>query len=92
MRVVSIFLLRVSVGLLILLWGLDKLVNIEHALAVSEGFYFDLFTSAPVLQGFGVLQCLLGLLLVVGWGRRYTHPGLIVITGVTLLGRLALHR
>lgn len=86
MRVVAIVLLRISMGLLMLLWGLDKLVNIEHALAVSEGFYFDLFTSAPVLQGFGVFQCALGLLLVLGWGRRLTHPVLIVITGVTLLG------
>jgi len=38
MKPISLLLLRVSLGLLMLLWGADKLVNVEHGLRVSEGF------------------------------------------------------
>ena len=82
----SLLLLRVSLGLLMLLWGLDKLVNVEHGIRVSEGFYLGLGSSASVLQVFGVLQCALGLLLIVGWLLRFAYPALLAITAVTLLG------
>jgi hypothetical protein len=29
-----------------LLWGADKLVNVQHGLLVSKAFYFGLFSSA----------------------------------------------
>lgn len=86
MKAASLLLLRVSLGLLMLVWGLDKLVNVEHGLRVSEAFYLDLFTSAPLLRAFGALQCLLGALLVLGALRRLTHPALLAVTGATLLG------
>lgn len=69
-----------------LLWGLDKLVNVEHGLRVSERFYFGLFNSSSLLQVFGVVQCVLGLLILLGIFGRFTYPVLLGITGVTLLG------
>jgi putative oxidoreductase len=86
MKVISLLLLRVSLGLLMLLWGLDKLVNVEHGLRVSGSFYFGFFNSAALLQGFGVFQCVLGLLILLGIFGRFTYPVLLGITGVTLLG------
>ena len=86
MKAFSLLLLRISLGLLMLLWGLDKLVNVEHGLRVSESFYFGLFNSAALLQGFGVFQCVLGLLILLGIFGRFTHPALLTITGITLLG------
>jgi putative oxidoreductase len=86
MNVASILFLRVSLGLLMLLWGIDKLVNVDHGVAVSERFYLDLFSSAAVLQASGVLQILLGLLLIVGAALRIAYPLLIIITGATLVG------
>lgn len=86
MKAVSLLLLRISLGLLMLFWGLDKLVNVEHGLRVSEGFYLGLFNSASLLKVFGVFQILLGLLIVLGALGRYTYPVLIAITGITMLG------
>ena len=86
MKTGSLLLLRVSLGLLMLIWGVDKLVNVQHGLAVSEHFYFDAFSNARLLQAFGVAQMALGALVILGVGRRFTNPALLAVTGVTLLG------
>ncbi len=82
----SLLFLRVSIGLLMVLWGLDKLVNVEHGMRVSEGFYLGLFSVPLLLQAFGVLQVLLGLLVVAGVARTFLYPALLAITGATALG------
>ena len=82
----SLLLLRASLGLLMLLWGVDKLVNVEHGLAVSERFYLGAFSSAALLKAFGAAQIALGALVVVGAARRYAYPVLLAVTGATLLG------
>jgi uncharacterized membrane protein YphA (DoxX/SURF4 family) len=82
----SLLLLRISLGLLMLIWGVDKLVNVEHGLEVSQYFYFGAFDSAVLLQTFGVVQVALGVLIVFGVARRYAYPPLLAVSGVTLVG------
>ena len=82
----SLLLLRLTIGLLLVWWGLDKLVNVDHGVQVAEHFYFGIGTGQVFLQAFGVFETILGLLIMLGWGRRWTYPLLILITGVTLVG------
>lgn len=82
----SLLLLRVSIGMLMLIWGADKLANVAHGLLVAEKFYFGLFTAPGLLKAFGVFQIVLGLLVVFGVARRYAYPVLLVITATTLIG------
>lgn len=77
--------LRVTLGWLMLLWGIDKITNVEHAIRVSEAFYGGLLSGPTLWQALGVAQVALGLLIVVGLFRRFTYPVLLAITGVTLL-------
>jgi uncharacterized membrane protein YphA (DoxX/SURF4 family) len=86
MKTRSLLLLRVSLGLLMLIWGVDKLVNVKHGLTVSKHFYFGAFDSAVLLQAFGVAQMALGVLILLGVARRVVYPALLAITGATLLG------
>ena len=69
-----------------LIWGVDKLVNVEHGLTVSARFYLGAFSSATLLKAFGVAQIALGALVVLGVARRYAYPVLLAVTGATLLG------
>ena len=78
MREFSMLLLRVTMGGLTIFWGLDKLVNVEHSLAVTEAFYLGIGASTLFLQGFGVAQTLLGVLIVLGLYRRYAYPPLVL--------------
>lgn len=85
MRTWSLFLLRISLGLLMVIWGLDKLVNVAHGIKVSEHFYLGLVTAPTLLKFFGVVQILLGAAIVLGVFRRFAYPFLALITGITML-------
>lgn len=86
LKSLSLLLLRVSLGLLMLIWGVDKILDPDHGARVAESFYLGLFgwrSLLPVLEG---VQMLLGVLVILGLARRYTYPVLLAVTGVTLLG------
>jgi putative oxidoreductase len=85
MKAWSLFVLRISLGLLMLIWGVDKLVNVEHGMFVSERFYLGAFSVPALLRAFGVAQMALGCFIVLGWFGRWLYPVLITITAVTLL-------
>jgi uncharacterized membrane protein YphA (DoxX/SURF4 family) len=82
----SVLALRVSLGALMIVWGLDKLVNPAHGEKVAKHFYFGLMGSAAMMPVLGVAQIALGLLVTAGVGRRYGYPVLAGVTGMTLLG------
>jgi putative oxidoreductase len=86
MKTASLLLLRVATGLLMVTWGVDKLINPAHGAAVAERFYLGVLASESVMPVLGSLQIVLGLLVVAGLLRRFAYPALALITGATLLG------
>ena len=82
----GLFLLRVTMGWLLILWGLDKLQNVAHAQAVAETYYFGIGTQMLVQQIFGVLEILLGAMVIVGRHRRRLYPVMLVVLLVTAIG------
>ncbi len=85
MRAAALILLRVSLGLFLLVWGGDKLVNAEHGVAVSDRFYLGLMSGRAVLLAVGVLEIVFGVLVVLGLARRISYGGLLLVAGATLL-------
>lgn len=86
MKAWSLFLTRVTTGWLLVLWGLDKLVNVEHSVRVAERFYFGIGSQVLVLNIFGALEVLLGVMVVVGWMRRVAYPVTALVLGLTAIG------
>lgn len=86
MRAYSLLLLRVSLGLLLVIWGVDKIVNVDHAIAVSERFYLGLISAPLVWKIFGALQTALGIAVILGLWGKFTYPLQTLINGATLLG------
>jgi putative oxidoreductase len=86
MKAKTLLFLRIALGLLMVIWGIDKLVDVEHGLRVSEDLYFGAFSVPLLLQAFGLVQIAAGLLICLGLARRFTYPFLIAVTGVTALG------
>lgn len=82
----ALLFLRVSVGALMLVWGMDKLANPAHGVSVAEGFYFGVLAASAAMPVLGVLQLLLALLVLAGVMRRWIYPVLAFVTGATLLG------
>ncbi len=85
MKVLSLLLLRIASGLLMVLWGLDKLVNPDHAMFVSNTFYMGLFSLQWLLQLFGVFEVLFGVVIVAGFQRQFTYPLLLAINTFSML-------
>lgn len=79
----GLFALRATIGWLLVLWGLDKLVNVEHGVRVADAFYLGIGNQALIQNVLGVLEIVLGLLVVVGLWRKLTYPVTFVVLAVT---------
>lgn len=86
MKAWSLLLTRVTIGYLLVMWGLDKLVNVDHSVRVAEAFYFGIGAQVLILNIFGVLETILGLMIIVGVMRRLTYPIMILLLGITAIG------
>jgi hypothetical protein len=76
---------RASVGLLIVLWGIDKIV-IRRIDTVSDAFYGGLLTMPSLMRTFGVAQALVGRLFMVGLLRRVVDPVVLLLNTASMLG------
>ncbi len=87
MKRIGLCALRVTTGWLLVMWGVDKIVDVEHGLAVTEAFYGGLLGgNAQVHHVLGGLQALLGLLVILGLWRRLTYPVMFLALAGTTLG------
>jgi len=82
----ALLILRLSIALLMIVWGADKLANPGHGAVVAERFYFGLLSARSIMPALGVAQIALGLLVAAGLWRRYAYPVLAAVTGLTLVG------
>lgn len=81
----GLLLLRVSTGWLLVMWGLDKFVNVEHGQRVAESFYLGIGSQAVVQNAFGGLEIVLGGLVVLGLWRKRAYPVTFVVLLITAL-------
>ena len=88
MQAISLLALRISIGLLLVIWGIDKIVDLEHAVAVSNKVYYGLF-SGPLMQSLltvvGALEISLGIAVIAGVFRHIAYIFLALVTGTTLV-------
>ncbi|MFI8479609.1 DoxX family membrane protein [Pseudomonas sp. NPDC078700] len=81
----SLLLLRISLGWLLVIWGIDKVVNVEHGVAIANKFYMGMFAVDNLIQAGGLMQVLVGLLVVLGLMRRLIYPILLLLNTATLV-------
>jgi uncharacterized membrane protein YphA (DoxX/SURF4 family) len=85
MKALTLLFFRISLGWLLVIWGVDKIFNAEHGLAVANKFYFGFLASETLLPFAGILQVLLGLAVVVGIFRRWVYPVQVLFNAASLL-------
>ncbi len=74
MKAVALFLLRITTGLLLVIWGLIKIGAPDAAIGVSDKYYGGLLSAANIQMGLGAAEALLGLAVVLGIFRAITYP------------------
>ncbi|WP_434986564.1 DoxX family membrane protein [Vreelandella zhaodongensis] len=88
MQALTLLLLRASLAGLLFFWGANKLLNTEHSAAISEQYYFSFMSADILLYAFGTVQIVIGLLVLVGFLRRFAYPAQILINGASLIAVL----
>jgi uncharacterized membrane protein YphA (DoxX/SURF4 family) len=81
---VGLFILRLSLGVFLLLWSIDKLVAPEGTVRIFQVFY-KIPISSSLAYVIGTVEALLSLLIIAGAWKRYTYAiGLALHTVSTL--------
>lgn len=85
MKAASLLLLRVSTGLLLMIWGMIRLGAPEVGMHISEKYYQGVVSYAALQQPWGAAQLLIGALVCLGLFRRFAYPAQAVILCVGAL-------
>ena len=87
MKAYSLLFLRVSTGLLVIIWGLIKIMKPEAAIGVSNKYYGGSVSMEALQMPWGALQVIVGLLVILGLMRRFAYP---LQAAILCLGALAI--
>ena len=89
----ALFALRIGLAILFLVWALDKLVNVDHAKAVFQGFYGQNAEtmSNTIPYALGAVQLLLVLAFAAGKFKTITYGALLLMHLATTIVSLKMH-
>lgn len=82
---VTLFSLRTTVFLVMLVWTLDKFLNPEHAGAVFENFYFLSGVGPGLLMAIGLVELVIIVLFLAGIAKTWTYGAVLVFHAVSTL-------
>ncbi len=82
MKSYALLFLRVSTGLLLVLWGFIKVGAPESAIGVSETYYGGILSAEGLQMGLGIAEILLGLAVVLGLFRKVIYPVQAIVLGL----------
>jgi len=80
---VGLLLLRITTGLFLLVWSIDKILNTGHAQQVFNKFYF-LEITPTVAMGLGIAQTLVILAFMVGFKKFWTYGAILAMHTVSV--------
>lgn len=81
---ISLLLLRLSLGLVMMVWAFNKILNPSHGAAVLEGFY-GLAVGGSVIPVIGIAQALIVLAFLLGLARTWSYGAVLLMHAVTTL-------
>ncbi|MGF1601678.1 MAG: hypothetical protein ACFCU8_06600 [Thermosynechococcaceae cyanobacterium] len=82
---VALFVLRLSVFFVMLMWTLDKFINPSHAAAVFENFYFIAGLGNVPIYIIGVIQFVIIVAFVLGFKKRLSYGAVLFLHSVSTL-------
>ncbi len=85
MKAWSLLLLRLSTGMILVLWGIVRVASTETAQGLSDKYYWGLLSGDWVHTLFGGIEIAFGFLIMLGLWRKVIYPLQAVVYGVGLL-------
>lgn len=82
---VALAILRVTLGVFLLVWGLEKFIVTERSVAIY-GYFYGVSASTAVTYALGTLESVLAVAIIVGAFRRWSYGiGLLVHAATTIV-------
>lgn len=81
----SLFLLRIGVFVVMLMWTLDKFINPEHAAAIFENFYGIKDLGVSVVMVLAALELLILLAFLAGLFKRFSYGAVLLFHAVSTI-------
>lgn len=81
----SLFLIRVSVFGVMLLWTIDKFINPAHASQVYEHFYFIAGLEHEVMYVLGALELMVLIAFLIGFEQTWSYGMVMIFHAVSTL-------
>ena len=82
---ISLLLLRLSLGLVMMVWAFDKILNPSHGAAVFASFYGLAGLGESLIPIIGIAQALLVVAFLLGFARTWTYGAVLLMHGATTL-------
>ncbi len=86
-KAASLLFLRLSTGLLIILWGLIKVMQPTMGSGVANKYYAGVGSAISLQMPWGLFQIAIGLLVILGLFRRFVYP---LQAAILCIGALAI--
>ena len=92
MKSASLLALRLSTGLLLVVWGSLRLIMPETGPGLASTYYGGIMSAQSLQVAFGAAEVLLGLLVCLGLFRRVVYPlqSLVLVLGTLAIGKYLL--
>ncbi len=92
MKAYSLLFLRISTGLLLLMWGVMRLASSATGPGLAKKYYGGLASAEWMQTGWGIVLCVVGVLTVLGLFRRIAYPAqaLILVGGAVAIWKYLL--
>ena len=83
MKAYSLLFLRISTGLLLVVWGLVRVMKPDVGAHVSDKYYSGLGSAHAIQLGWGAILLVIGALVIAGLWRRYSYAAqaVVLVTG-----------
>ena len=82
---IALLLLRLTLGLVMMVWAFDKILNPGHGSAVLEGFYGLEGVGEQIVRILGVVQGAIVLGFLLGLAKTWTYGAVLLMHTVTTL-------
>ncbi|MEM8988161.1 MAG: hypothetical protein AAGC95_15710 [Pseudomonadota bacterium] len=84
MKAATLFLLRLTTGALLIIWGALKVMAPNVSVSVSDRYYSGALSAEALQTPLGIAQCLLGLAVILGLLRVIVYPVQAIVLGLGL--------
>lgn len=79
MKAFSLLFLRVSTGLLLVIWGLVRVMAPERGTGLSQKYYDGFAADSAIQMAWGVMLLVVGTFCILGLFRRVSYPAQAVV-------------